>query len=256
MEITILSTEQALYLLSAVTTIVTAMITLVIYSLRRTRDPFLQYYVVTAFAVGVTYWLLMKWNFGQAQLEAVFGTFVLLGGLAFLSVIWRFVSVYFYVRTSKQLRRPYGFSHGHSNFGPYFLLASAWILMTLWITLYYTVKEPNIPNRMVILSYFAVLFLFLGLCRVAWEVVEKFGSSKLSEKKPDTMMKSLQGMLRAADLDHGLVDIDIGGSRVQITDVPEKYYEILGGMLGHEVIVQATIDDGGPYQFREIKQTL
>lgn len=69
MEIKIISNEQALFLLAAVITIVSAMLTLVGYSLRRTRYPFLQFYVIVIFAIAVTYWIVIKWNFGPVQIE-------------------------------------------------------------------------------------------------------------------------------------------------------------------------------------------
>jgi len=253
MEINIISVEQSLYLLAAVITIVSAMLTLVVYSLRRSKDPFLQFYVVVIFAVGVTYWLVLKWNSGSNQIKAVLILYGLFLAVSILTITWRYIALSFYVRNVKAIKRPYGLDHGHTNFWPYFLLVIAWVLMTVWLTLYYTFDETSIQNRPVLFCYFGLFIILNGFCRIIWHIIDTYAISRLSAGDLNSIKKHIYGILRAIDLDHELIIIDVGDNRrIHITDVPEKSHEVLNTLLNHRVRAELTLYEGGSYEFRDI----
>ena len=85
-----------------------------------------------------------------------------------------------------------------------------------------------------------------------WEFIDRRAYFKLSEKGTDTSKKSLDGILRIVDLDHGFIEILVGEYRVQITSVPEKFYNLLGTFLNSQVIVEASLDGRGVYHFQNI----
>jgi hypothetical protein len=252
MEIKI-SMEQALYLLAAVITVVTAMLTLVAYSLRRTRDPFLQFYVIGVLGIAVFYWIFIAWNFGPDQIEMVKIMFVIYAGGVLITIFWRYIALYFYVRNPLKVKKPFGFNHHHTNFWPYFLLVIAWILMTIWLTLYYTYDNTNVQNRRLLFYYFAGFLFFCAICRILWHIIETAAVAKLSSDDQYSKEKIIYGVLRAVDLDHSSIFIDIGDSRrVQVAEVPEGFYELLSQLLNTKVMVETDLDDGGPYRFRNI----
>lgn len=201
MEIKIISLEQALYILAALLTVVSPMLTLVAYSLRKTKDPFLQFYVIAILGISIIYWNIIAWNSGPDQIDMVqymFGFFAVAG---LLTIIWRSIALYFFVRNPLKVKKPYGFNHQHTNFWPYFLLIIAWVLMTLWLTLYYTFNEANLQNRKGLFCYFVGFLFFCGVCRIAWHFIETHAIAKLAVDEC-SIEKKIYGLLRAVDLDY------------------------------------------------------
>jgi hypothetical protein len=225
MNFEIVSIEQLLYLLAAVVTIVSALVTVVIYSLRRSKDPFLKYWVVMAFACGAIYWIVIHMISGPDQVEAVCIMYALFLSTIAVILVWRYIALRFYVRNHRAVRRPYGFDHGYTDYLPYFLIIIAYVLMTFWLTLYYTFDETNAQNRAVLFLYFAAFLILSGCCRVVWTVIDTSAISRLSREGLSSIRENIYGILRAVDLDHGLVIIDIGENRrIHITDVPEELH--------------------------------
>ena len=180
----------------------------------------------------------------------MFGFF---GAVALLTIVWRAVALYFYVRNPRKVKRPYGFNHCQTNFWPYFLLIIAWTLMSVWLTLYYTFDKANAQNRNVLFYYFVGFLLFGGLCRVVWHIIETTAIAKLSIDDLNSIKKTIYGVLRAVDLDHELVVIDTGENRrVYITDVPETLDEHLSKLLNARVRAETDLDEGGPHRYRKI----
>lgn len=181
-----ITTEQALQLLAAVVSIATPMVTLALVFLRRSEDRFLKYYVVVTVAVTVIYWFSMKWNDGVAQFAAIKLATILLGAMAIVAVVWRFVLVLNYSARPNSTRAPIGFLNGKSNFIPYFLLICAWVLISLWIILNYTVE--NLENRIPVLYFYFGLIFFLAICRISWELINHWGKKRILED----VLKKLQ----------------------------------------------------------------
>jgi hypothetical protein len=248
MEIKIIPLEQALYILAAVITVASAMLTLVAHSLRKTKDPFLPFYVISIIGISFIYWMIIAWNFGPAQIEMVQYMYGLFAVAGLVTVAWRSVLLHYFNKNPSKTGRPYGFKHQHTNFRPYFLLIIPWVLMTLWLTLYFTFDDVNAPNRQPLIFYFVGFLVFCIVCRFLWEWIE----SRAIDKCP--YEKSIRGVLCAVDLDHESVIIKTDNDkRVQITEVPEESSCHIAILLNSTVIVEADLDEGGPYRFRSIR---
>jgi hypothetical protein len=253
MELRFLSTEQALYIFAAILTIAMPMFTAVFYSLKKTRDPFLIFYVLVAIALTAIFWIFIRMNTGAEQLRAVLLLFGFVATMTLFVVFWRYLAVKSYVESKDEARKPLGFFHGNSDFKPYFLLISAWILLMLWLILYYTVDETNINNRFSILAYFLGLLLFMGIMRLAWQQVENWGYREIAALMPKSE-KRLQGVLRAIDLDNGFLELSYGEDRTCVHGLEEKYGDKIGDLLNRRVIIIAMVDEQGTQTFKSIQR--
>src|SRR5262245_51248473 len=60
-------------------------------------DPFLVYYLVAVPMVVVLYWAMLKSTNGETQIRAAKLSFMLVGALVAVVVLWRVLDVYFYL---------------------------------------------------------------------------------------------------------------------------------------------------------------
>ncbi|MFC1684312.1 hypothetical protein ACFL0R_02420 [Pseudomonadota bacterium] len=143
-------------------------------------DPFLPYYVVSVFIVAIFSGVALRFTSGQLQVKTLKGYFILLAILVSLVVVWRGIVVYFYVTSTGEAIAPLGFNKPGSNFLPYFFLLSAGVAVIAWLIYTNTRQPENSENRFTIFQYFSVLCVYLGACRVVWEVVDLIGKKVLS----------------------------------------------------------------------------
>lgn len=136
-----------------------------------TRDPFIAYYVVCVLIVVIVCWLTLKYTHDQVQLRLIRSTFALIGVLLTITVFWRAMDVYFYLKVPDIANVPLGL-YGQSNFLPYFALLGAGVLLVAWIVFYYTRKDSDNANRLPIFGYFAWFCIYLIVCRFGWEIVD------------------------------------------------------------------------------------
>ncbi len=134
-------------------------------------DPFLIYYLVTVPVVVGLYWATLKFTNGPTQLRAARGSFILVGALVTIVVLWRAMDVFFYVSAPEGHTIPLGLYERH-NYLPYFALIGTGVATSLF-AIYANTKEPaNTGNRISILSYFIVSCIYLAVCRLVWELVD------------------------------------------------------------------------------------
>lgn len=148
----------------------------------RMDDPFLPYYIVSVIVVAMFSGAILKFFGGQQQLTAVKGFFLIIAAAVSFVVLWRGVVVYFYVTgvsSADGSAAPLGFHSPGGNYLPYLVLLSAGVALIVWL-IYANTKQPeNSANRITIFQYFAVLCVYLGACRVVWEIVDLIGKKVL-----------------------------------------------------------------------------
>ncbi len=136
-------------------------------------DPFLIYYFVTIPIIVGLHWLTLSFTSGPAQLRAARGSFILVGALATVLVLWRTMDVLFYMNAPDRYTLPLGLYERH-NYLPYFIVIGAGFVASLMVIYTNTKGSTNSRNRTTILSYFIILCIYLAGCRLAWELVDYF----------------------------------------------------------------------------------
>jgi hypothetical protein len=136
-------------------------------------DPFLPYYIVSVIVVTIFSALTLKLTTGQTQIKAMKGLFLLVAVLVTFVVIWRGIADYFHVIDPGHTGPPLGFNLTGGNFLPYFILLSAGIGVLAWLIYKYTKQLQDSENRILIFKYFFLFCIYLGACRIAWEVIDK-----------------------------------------------------------------------------------
>lgn len=141
-------------------------------------DPFLIYYLVTVPVVVGLYWATLKFTNGPTQLRAARGTFMLVGALVTVVVLWRAMDVFFYVGAPDRHTIPLGLYERH-NYLPYLALIVPGVAASL-LAIYANTKESaNTGNRISILTYFIVSCIYLAVCRLAWELVDYIAEARI-----------------------------------------------------------------------------
>ena len=143
-------------------------------------DPFLPYYFVSAFFIVISTGSIVKFTTGKTQLVIIKGFFIFIAIATSFIVLWRGISVYFYVTAAGQTVPPLGFDRPTSNYLPYFVLLSVGVAAIAWLIYANTKQQPNSDNRISLFRYFAILCVYLGSCRVIWEVIDLIGQKALA----------------------------------------------------------------------------
>lgn len=140
-------------------------------------DPFLVYYLISVPIVLGLYWIVLKFTRGEMQVRAAKYSFMLVGFLATVAVLWRAMDVYFYLNASGHHPRttPLGLYESHSYL-PYFALLGTGTLASIWAICANTREPPNAANRAPILNYFIWSCVYLAVCRLAWEFIDYIAS--------------------------------------------------------------------------------
>lgn len=145
-------------------------------------DPFLPYYIVSVGIIAMFSGAILKFTSGQQQLITIKGFFILIATAVSFVVLWRGIAVYFFVTGARDSIPPLGFHRPGGNYLPYLVLLSVGVAVVVWL-IYTNTKQPqNSKNRIPIFQYFAVFCVYLGVCRVAWEVVDLLGKKVLSSR--------------------------------------------------------------------------
>lgn len=143
-------------------------------------DPFLPYYLVSVVITALFSGAILKYTSGQQQLATMRRFFVFISIIITFVVLWRGISVYFYVTGNGESSPPLGFNSPGGNFLPYLLLLSIGLGVMAWL-IYSNTKQPeNNDNRIAIFQYFILLSIYLGGCRVAWEIIDLIGKNALA----------------------------------------------------------------------------
>lgn len=143
------------------------------------RDPFIGYYLICVPIVVIACWMMLKYTHDQIQLLLIKRAFAFIGALVTITVFWRAMNVYFYLKGPNINNVPLGLYYEQSNFLPYFILLGLGILLVAWIVFHYTREEPDNANRLPIFGYFGVFCIYLVFCRLGWEIVGYVATVKL-----------------------------------------------------------------------------
>ncbi len=143
-------------------------------------DPFLPYYIVSVLIIVMFSGVALKFTSGQLQIRTLKGYFILIATLVSFVVLWRGIVVYFYVTSTGGAIPPLGFNTPGGNYLPYLVLLSAGASVITWLVFTNTRQPQNSENRISIFQYFSVLCVYMGACRVGWEVVDLIGKKVLT----------------------------------------------------------------------------
>lgn len=144
------------------------------------EDPFLPYYIVSILIAVVFTGAILKLTSGQQQLVSIKRFFVFVSTLLSLVVLWRAIVVYFFVAGGGISDPPLGFQVSGGNYLPYLVLLSIGLAVITWLIYSNTNQPDNSKNRISIFQYFIVLCIYLGGCRVTWEIVDLIGKNALA----------------------------------------------------------------------------
>ena len=136
------------------------------------QDPFIGYYLVCVLIVVIACWVILKSTSGIVQLVLIRRTFAFIGALVTVTVAWRAMVVYFYLKDPSINNVPLGLYYEHSNYLPYFALLGFGVLLIAWLIFYYTRADSDNENRLPIFGYLAALCIYLVVCSLGWEIVD------------------------------------------------------------------------------------
>lgn len=140
-------------------------------------DPFLIYYAVAVPVVVALLGAAAKFTSGQTQIRTLKLSFILIAILVSFAVLWRAINVYFFLGNPDNVDVPLGL-YATSNYLPYLVLLPAGVGVTAWL-LYVNTRQPeNNENRIPVFQYFFLFCVYLGVCRLGWEVVDYIAIAK------------------------------------------------------------------------------
>jgi len=143
-------------------------------------DPFLPYYVISVFFVALFIGAILHLTSGQQQITSIKRLFVFIAALISFVVLWRGIAVYFYVAAHGGSVPPLGFERPGGNYLPYLVLLSFGLAVIAWLIYTNTKQANNSNNRIPMFQHFIVLCVYLGGCRVAWEIIDLLGKKVLT----------------------------------------------------------------------------
>ena len=134
--------------------------------LPRLKDPFLVYYLVSVPGVMVLCWVILKFPSGDMQVRAAKLSYILIGALVTITVLWRALDVYFYLTGYNPDEKPSPDQvplalYERASYLPYILLLGTAVVMITWMIFRYTSEDVNSKKRLTLLSYFASLCVYL-----------------------------------------------------------------------------------------------
>jgi hypothetical protein len=141
-------------------------------------DPFLIYYVISVPIIVALFAAASKFTSGQTQIRTLKIFFVFVAILISLAVLWRAIDVYFFVTSSGKLNVPMGL-YTKGNYLPYLILLSAGVIVITSFFYINTRQPENSENRIPIFQYFSVFCMYLGVCRLGWEIVDYVAKMKI-----------------------------------------------------------------------------
>ncbi len=141
-------------------------------------DPFLIYYVISVPIIVALFGAASKFTSGQTQIRTLKIFFIFVAILISFAVLWRAIDVYFFVTSAGTLNAPMGL-YTKGNYLPYLILLSVGVMvMTLFF--YINTRQPeNSENRLPLFQYFFVFSVYLGVCRLGWEIVDYVAKIKI-----------------------------------------------------------------------------
>ena len=142
--------------------------------LLESKDPFLLYYIIVTLATAVLFFLVLKFSDHQSRKKSFLILVVSLSTLISFTVLWRYIQLYYYLKdTPNTLSSPMGLEFVAETYMPYFLLLSGWVLVIVGIIILYTVNKNNYSNMNYFLGVFTGMLIFLALCRIIWEIIDR-----------------------------------------------------------------------------------
>jgi hypothetical protein len=137
------------------------------------NDPFLLGYLISAPAVIIVIWVVLKFSDSENQVQAAKKSFFFFGFLATIAVVWRGVDVIVYCVFEKGM--PVGLGE-RSSYLPYFGLFAIALAAMIWTIYGCTRHQSVIKNRFTIFKYFMNFCMYLISCRLVWEIIDYIAS--------------------------------------------------------------------------------
>ena len=122
-------------------------------------DNYLLAYILFVPAMVIIIWVVLKFTDSDIQVLAIKLVFLLFGFLATIAVIWR--------GTEKIETCP------HGNIQYYIPLIAIMILICVLNIFLYTRDHSKRANRLPIYTYFIFFCMYLGICRLVWQILDK-----------------------------------------------------------------------------------
>jgi len=122
-------------------------------------DVFLQAYIFSVPAIVIIIWAVLKFTDSEIQVRAIKLVFLLFGFLATIAVIWRGTEK---IETC-----------AHGNIQYYIPLIAIMILICVLNIFLYTRDHSKRANRLPIYTYFILFCMYLGICRLVWQILDK-----------------------------------------------------------------------------------
>lgn len=158
--------------IAALAAVVGGLSTLAGYLGKQSGDPFFIYYFISALTLCIAIWILFKYCSTKNLITGITVVFILAASLAVFAVLWRYMSIDFFLQSPTKYPRPKGFDH-EPSYIPYFFLVAA-SLLTLVATSLYCTQNTIESNK--IRSYFfwslLILIIWLALCRLTWQFID------------------------------------------------------------------------------------
>jgi uncharacterized membrane protein len=157
---------------------------IVFWFVRRTQDPFLKYWFISAAVGTVSVWLVLRFTSARVQIWSLSMVFVTIAALVTSALLWRFVDVYWFCKSNGKFHMPAGFKH-RPNYWPYAVLMGACIIAIVTMVFCYTSACDNSANRLPALLLFGGLLLFITVSRLIWLVLDKKVEAVLATGKTE-----------------------------------------------------------------------
>ncbi len=168
MEFTIsVETVRTIELVAALVTLIGFLVTVLVWMLRQSEDPFLRGYVIAAFVFAISVWLGLRFAIGRDQLcivLSVYGFSAVVGGFM---VVWRAMEAKRYRKNERQ-PVPSGFSHVPNKVPYWCLLGALSITIFCMIFIYTSIPENDGNTGILMLSLLGLAVIQMAL-RLAWQ---------------------------------------------------------------------------------------
>jgi hypothetical protein len=140
------------------------------------EDPFLVYYLIGVSAAVLLFWVVLKFTEKDMQIRVAKWSFIVIGFLVTIAVIWRGFDVLAYIFSKSPA--PLGL-YERSSYLPYIGLFAFGISLTVWFIYVYTQGLSKRANRAPLYNYFIKFFIYLITCRLVWEIIDFIARVKI-----------------------------------------------------------------------------
>ena len=150
-------------LLTASVCIIVIAASLLVWMQNKQKGPFLIYYVLALVILTSTVWALLANTMGRRnQSQYIIALFAMIGVGVSLALVWRYVTV--------ETLAPMAYEPFYL---PYLILLGGFFIVMLLLIFRYTVDSDQDSNRIRILVSLVVLAIYLLICRIVWQIVDK-----------------------------------------------------------------------------------